>query len=81
MASTQLHAHSHHGLGQAGRGRNWFDHVIKRIALWQAVARERRHLQSLDAHMLKDLGLTRVDVMRETERPFWDISPLDVRSR
>lgn len=39
---------------------------------WQQLARERRQLAALDMAALKDLGLTRADVMQESERPFWD---------
>lgn len=38
---------------------------------WQARQRERRQLASLDDAVLKDLGLTRVDVEREIRKPFW----------
>lgn len=33
--------------------------------------RARVHLQSLDDRMLKDLGLSRADVSRESSKPFW----------
>lgn len=39
---------------------------------WHQLARERRQLAALDMAALKDLGLTRADVMQESERPFWD---------
>jgi uncharacterized protein YjiS (DUF1127 family) len=39
--------------------------------LWQERARQRRHLRSLNDHMLKDLGLSRADVEHETAKPFW----------
>jgi uncharacterized protein YjiS (DUF1127 family) len=34
-------------------------------------SRQRRILESLDDGMLHDLGLSRADVMRETEKPCW----------
>lgn len=40
---------------------------------WSAVAAERRALAGLDDAALKDLGLSRADVARETARPFWDL--------
>lgn len=43
-----------------------------RLRRWQQLARERRQLAMLDDVALKDLGLSRADVMRESERPFWD---------
>ncbi|VXD02175.1 conserved hypothetical protein [Pseudomonas sp. 8Z] len=39
---------------------------------WRQLARERDQLARLDLLELKDLGLTRADVMQESERPFWD---------
>ncbi len=38
---------------------------------WQERARERYHLESLDDHLLKDLGLSRADVAHEASKPFW----------
>ncbi len=56
-------------------------HVRRRprlVALfdWLSVARQRRALAELDDHMLRDIGLTRREVARETDRPFWDVPPL-----
>jgi uncharacterized protein YjiS (DUF1127 family) len=39
---------------------------------WMEVAGQRRQLAALDDRMLRDVGLNRVDVERETSRPFWD---------
>jgi uncharacterized protein YjiS (DUF1127 family) len=38
---------------------------------WRARSRERRILIGLDDRMLRDLGLTRVEVYREATKPFW----------
>ena len=38
---------------------------------WQERARQRYHLESLDDHLLKDIGLSRADVSREVSKPFW----------
>jgi uncharacterized protein YjiS (DUF1127 family) len=45
---------------------------ILTLLRWQELARQRRALAALSDHMLKDLGLTRVDALREAGRPFWD---------
>ena len=42
-----------------------------RVALWQARARQRRSLATLDAHMLHDIGVSRMDAAREAAKPFW----------
>ncbi|WXL27980.1 DUF1127 domain-containing protein [Ectopseudomonas mendocina] len=44
----------------------------KRVLRWWELARQRRQLARLDECALKDLGLSRADVMQESERPFWD---------
>jgi uncharacterized protein YjiS (DUF1127 family) len=43
------------------------------VAIWRQRSRERRQLQSLDDHALSDLGLSRDQVMREIEKPFWQV--------
>lgn len=42
------------------------------IARMIALHRQRQQLAALDDHLLRDIGLTRTDVERETARPFWD---------
>ncbi len=42
--------------------------VLKAFSIW----RERQHLGNLDAHLLKDIGVTRPDAITETKRAFWD---------
>lgn len=44
---------------------------LERLLLWQARARQRRHLSKMDDHMLNDIGLTRAEVAREIKKPFW----------
>ncbi|MDY0883367.1 DUF1127 domain-containing protein [Dongia soli] len=43
------------------------------MSAWQARARQRRHLASLDNRLLQDIGLSRVDVEQEATKPFWRI--------
>jgi len=38
---------------------------------WCARARERRMLLQLDERMLKDIGVSRADVVQEAGKPFW----------
>ncbi len=45
---------------------NFFAHCLE-------VAGERHKLSKLDDRMLKDVGLSRADVHRETSRSFWDV--------
>ena len=47
--------------------------TIATLAAWRDVARQRRSLRDLNDHLLKDIGLSRADVLREMRRPFWDL--------
>ena len=38
---------------------------------WVARVRQRRALAGLDDAMLRDVGITRVEVARECNKPFW----------
>jgi uncharacterized protein YjiS (DUF1127 family) len=63
------------GSARAMRGdRSWMS-VLKRAAklvlIWHERARARRHLECLSDHMLRDIGLTRADVLAEVTKPFW----------
>ena len=45
--------------------------AIDLLLSWMDLARQRRALQVLDDHLLKDIGLSRADVEAETSKPFW----------
>ncbi len=65
--------HPHH-LGSTGLGHQlieWWRSVMETVRLWQERAVARDHLARLDDRMLQDIGLSRADVMRETDKPFW----------
>ncbi len=46
--------------------------LLARLQRWAQLYQQRRDLARASDAMLKDLGLSRADVMRESERPFWD---------
>lgn len=46
--------------------------VASKLRRWWELARQRRQLAVLGEQARKDLGLSRADVMQESERPFWD---------
>jgi uncharacterized protein YjiS (DUF1127 family) len=52
-------------------GRAGSSGLIDRLLQWYDRVRQRRHLQALDEHMLKDIGLTRADAEMEANKPFW----------
>jgi uncharacterized protein YjiS (DUF1127 family) len=41
------------------------------VARWIERARQRHALAELDDHLLRDIGVTRVEAAREVEKPFW----------
>ena len=41
------------------------------VLLWQERARGRKELEQLDDRMLRDIGINRIDALREADKPFW----------
>ena len=39
---------------------------------WRQLSRDRAELAGLSHEQLRDIGLSRADVLREISRPFWD---------
>ena len=44
---------------------------IKVIKIWNRNQKTRRALFNMSDHMLKDIGISRVDAMQEWRKPFW----------
>ena len=42
------------------------------ITRWYELSRQRRALAKLPESALKDIGLSRADILQESERHFWD---------
>jgi len=45
--------------------------LFRVLLAWQARVSERHHLEDLPDYMLRDVGLTREEVDRESHKPFW----------
>lgn len=45
--------------------------LLALISLWRHRARDREALAVMSDRCLRDLGVTRLDVMREARKPFW----------
>ena len=45
--------------------------LIALVFEWMDRVEQRRALQAMDDRMLSDIGLDRVDVCQEVEKPFW----------
>lgn len=46
--------------------------VLARVRRWRQLSRQRRELAQLSDEILKDIGLSRADALREAGRRFWD---------
>jgi len=44
---------------------------VSLVLTWQQRVRERHMLACMDDYILRDLGLSRADVMTEAGKPFW----------
>jgi uncharacterized protein YjiS (DUF1127 family) len=44
---------------------------VQLLLIWLQRAQQRRQLECLNDHMLRDIGLTRADVFAEASKPFW----------
>jgi uncharacterized protein YjiS (DUF1127 family) len=51
--------------------RHVMQRAAQRILTWHERARQRRQLECLSDHMLRDIGLTRADVLAEATKQFW----------
>ena len=60
-----------HAVSEPIRVRDVLAAVIEQVLVWHERVRQRRQLQSLSDHMLRDLGLGRADVEAESSKPFW----------
>ncbi len=45
--------------------------AVDLLLTWRERARQRRQLRSLNDRMLRDIGITRADVLAESSKPFW----------
>lgn len=46
--------------------------VIRQLARWWQLHQQRLELARLSDAALHDIGMSRVDILQEVERPFWD---------
>jgi uncharacterized protein YjiS (DUF1127 family) len=45
--------------------------LVRLLRTWRGREMERAFLVSLNHNQLRDMGLTRVDALRESDKPFW----------
>ena len=52
-------------------GRGAIEEVLHILSVWIERARQRRCLAGLSDRSLKDIGISRCDVLHEARKPFW----------
>ncbi|MDH4565150.1 DUF1127 domain-containing protein [Pseudomonas sp. BN414] len=62
---------SHHA-GYEPHRESWLAAAWHMVRRWEQLAHEREQLSRMSDAMLKDIGLSRADVMEESERHFWE---------
>ena len=70
MATIHTHAAHRLHLGHVDAGKRLGDAIaraVNTVRTWYLRASTRRELQTLDDHLLADIGMSR----REVEKPFW----------
>jgi uncharacterized protein YjiS (DUF1127 family) len=50
----------------------WPAAISALLLRWLELSRQRRDLAQLDNRLLRDIGVDRIDAVREARRPFWD---------
>jgi uncharacterized protein YjiS (DUF1127 family) len=71
MAHTQANTYAYHHHAPARAARGLVARAIDLLLTWQERGRGRRELEQLDDRLLKDIGLNRIDALRESDKPFW----------
>ncbi len=46
-------------------------HALDTLRLWRERARGRQQLRTFDDHLLRDIGITRLQAEAEADKPFW----------
>jgi len=51
--------------------RNALVGIVDTLLAWQERANARHHLSELDAYLLRDMGISRLEAAHEAAKPFW----------
>jgi uncharacterized protein YjiS (DUF1127 family) len=70
-ASRRPYPGNAHGVRPGRAGASGALGAVTLLLIWRERARQRRQLELLNDHMLRDIGLTRADVFAEASKPFW----------
>jgi uncharacterized protein YjiS (DUF1127 family) len=61
------------GRSAATRSTRPWRRLLSTVRLWQQRARGRQQLRQFDDHMLRDIGITRLQAEAEATKPFWRV--------
>lgn len=45
---------------------------IKLVSIWRKRSKDRAQLNSISSHILRDIGITKIEAMIESNKPFWE---------
>ncbi len=71
MAYTHSNTYAYHRHAPLRAATGLLGRAVDTVLRWQERTRGRKELQQLDDRLLKDIGLNRIDAMREADKPFW----------
>ena len=71
MAYTHANTYAYHRHAPLRAATGLVGRAIDIVLRWQERAKGRKELEQLDDRMLKDIGLNRIDALREADKPFW----------
>ncbi len=73
MNQATEHVYDSLMIRQSRSGDSWLVRLVNRLFMWQERHRQRRALWALsgDDDFLHDIGISRVDAVREARKPFW----------
>jgi uncharacterized protein YjiS (DUF1127 family) len=71
MVMSNYHVQTLRGPVVEHRAGNPVKLLLAALATWQQRYELRRHLLTLDDHLLEDIGLDRAAAAREAAKPFW----------
>lgn len=60
-----------HSFRRSGENQTFLIRILSTVYAWQSRFSSRHHLAGLDDAALKDMGINRADVYRESTKAFW----------
>jgi len=71
MSYTHANTYAYHRHAPLRATNGLVSRAVDLLLRWQERARGRKELEQLDDRLLTDIGLNRIDALREAGKPFW----------